>query len=427
MGYPLDRVELPSGALLFAEGDLGEAAYLIQSGEIEIFVAREGADVILARRGPGDIVGEMAVIVRGKRSAAARTVSDCVLLVVTEPQISGRLEHADPILRMCFRVVADRYLQMASLLRNVNGDNPTARTQPVSLPEFQAAIGALSVEADLRRALQSDELVFYFQPIVRLATQRLAGFEALIRWRHPKRGLVEPDEFIPVVESSGFVVEITKWCLGQAAKIIPQILAAAAPNTTGAEPLYLSINISGHDLLDPSFNARVAETLERSGVPPASLKLEVTESTLLKDPARAADSLKACRELGVEAAIDDFGAGYSSLSYVSKLPMAMLKIAPSFVLSMALDPTTRKIIQLILRLADELGIPVVAEGIEETSEAIALMEMGCAFGQGYLFGRPAPLSQTLDLIRCWTSLNTRLPPRRVPTRRNILASPLPIG
>jgi EAL domain-containing protein (putative c-di-GMP-specific phosphodiesterase class I) len=421
MGYPLDRVELPSGALLFAEGDLGDAGYLIQSGEIEIFVTRDGADVTLARRGPGEIVGEMAVIVRGKRSASARTISACALLVITEPQISGRLEHADPILRMCFRVVADRYMQMASLLTNVNGDNPTARTQPVSLPEFQAAIGALSVEADLRRALQADELVLYFQPIVRLATQRLAGFEALIRWRHPKHGMVAPDEFIPVVESSGFVVEITRWCLDRAAKILPQMLAAAAPNTMGTEPLYLSINVSGHDLADPSFRARIADMLERSGVAAKSLKLEVTESTLLKDPARAADSLKACRDLGVEAALDDFGTGYSSLSYISKLPVSVLKIAPSFVLSMALDPTTRKIVQLILRLADELGIPVVGEGIEETSEAIALMEMGCAFGQGYLFGRPAPLSQTLDLIRCWTSLNSKAPPRRLPARRSVLA------
>jgi diguanylate cyclase len=401
MGHPLDRIELPAGTLLFAEGDSGDAAYLIQSGEIEIFASRKGADLRLARRGPGDIVGELAVIVRDRRSASARVLSDCVLLVVTKSQIDARIANADPVLRMCLGIVTDRYLQTASQLKRINGARPTARTQPVSKPEFQGAIETLSMDADLRRALKADELVLFFQPIVRLDNHRLVGFEGLARWRHPKRGLVPPDHFIPIAEASGLIVEITSWLLGQAAAAIPKITESGLRNLPATDPLFLSVNVSGRDLVETRFENRIAEMLDASGIQAGAIKIEVTESTLMKDPVKAAKIIGACRNLGVEVAIDDFGTGHSSLNYLSKLPMSAIKIAPSFVQSMAIDPTTLKIIQMVLRLAEKLHIKVIAEGIEAASEATALLEMGCGFGQGYLFGRPAPLGQTLDLIRNW--------------------------
>jgi diguanylate cyclase len=416
MGYPLDRIEAPAGTLLFAEGDSGGAAYLIQSGEVEIFATRDGVDLILARRGPGELIGEMAIIVRGRRSAAARVVSDCVLLVVTREQIAHRVANADPVLRLCFGVVTDRYAQTASLLEQLNGPLPIARPQPAALPEFHSAIATLSVEADLRRAIKANELVPYFQPIIRFGTQRIVGFEALARWRHPERGLLMPDEFIPIAESSGLIVDITTWCLEQAAIAIPKMAEAATQNPSGTEPLFLNINVSCDDLVKTPFATRVAEMLDSSGVAPESLKIEVTESTLMKNPDKAAESLEACLKLGVTAAIDDFGTGYSSLAYLTKLPISEIKIATSFVRAMADDPPTQKVIKMVLRLAEELDLPVVAEGIEETSEALALMKMGCAFGQGYLFGRPAPMEQTLHLIRHWNATAAIAPQKRIAVR-----------
>jgi EAL domain-containing protein (putative c-di-GMP-specific phosphodiesterase class I) len=401
MEYQLDKIELSAGTLLFAESDSGDAAYLVQSGEIEIFVTRDGSDVSLARRGPGSMVGEMAVIVQGKRSASARVTTDCALLVVTKSQIDERMANIDPIVRLCLDVVIDRYLQSLSMLERLNGARPTARAQPVSMPHFQAAIGALSSEADLRRGLHEGELELFFQPIVRLSTLRLTGFEGLARWRHPKRGMVPPSEFIPIAESSGFIVEITDWCLQQAISAIPRFLEAGSRNIHEIESLTLSINVSGRDLVETPFDQRIGEVLSASSVPPECLKIEVTESTLLRDPAVAARRLEACRNLGVRIAIDDFGTGYSSLSYLNNLPVSAIKIAPPFVQSMGVDATTLRIIQLILRLSDQLGLPVVAEGIEHQSEARALEDMGCALGQGYLFGRPASLEQTLTLIRNW--------------------------
>ncbi len=424
MSYSLDRIELPAGATLFAEGDVGDTAYLIQTGEIEITAAHAGA-AGLSRLGPGDIAGETALIAPGKRTASARAATDCVLLVVARSQIERRLANADPALRMCMELIADRYLQTAAALAQLDGGRLVAR--PRATPRFRSAVDALSLEADLKRALKAGELVPYFQPIIRFGTRRLAGFEALARWRHPQRGLLPPDDFIPLAEASGLIVEITNWCLEQAARVIPQMAEAALHNVASTENLFLSINVSAADLVETPFAARVAQMLNSSGVPSDTFKVEVTESALMKDPDRAAASLEACRKLGVLASIDDFGTGYSSLAYLTKLPVTEIKLAQSFVRSMAYDPPTQKIINMVLKLADALDLPVVAEGIEETTEAVALMDMGCAFGQGYLFGRPAPLDQTLHLIRYWSAERAIAPPRRMiargPRARDRAASP----
>jgi EAL domain-containing protein (putative c-di-GMP-specific phosphodiesterase class I) len=356
------------------------------------------------------MAGETALIAPGKRTASARALTDCVLLIIARSQIESRLAKADPILRMCMALITQHYLRAAP--ERPDDVRPLASPGP----QFPSAIEALSVEADLRQALKSGELVPYFQPIVRFGAQRLIGFEALARWRHPLRGLLMPDDFIPVAEASGVIVDLTSWCLEQAAMAIPKMAEAALHNVAATEPLVLSINVSGADLVETPFASRVAQTLDSSGIPGDSLKVEVTESTLMKDPDRASASLEACRKLGVRAAIDDFGTGYSSLAYLTKLPVTEIKLAQSFVRSMAYDPPTQKIIKMVLKLADELELPVVAEGIEETTEAVTLMDMGCAFGQGYLFGRPAPLEQTLHLIRYWNAERAIAPPRRMIAR-----------
>jgi diguanylate cyclase len=377
-------------------------AYLILSGHIEIFLIREGLEVVLATRGPGEIVGEMAIIDSHPRSASARIVADCELVLITADQIGHRLAETDPILRMCLGVVIARYREMVAMIDS--GDRrqePRKAAEPTKDLEF--AIGTLSVESELRRALKRDELELFFQPIVRLSTQRLAGFEALLRWRHPTRGLIAAGEFIPIAEASGLIVDITAWCLDQVGRTFPVIMAAALQNVGAVEPLFMSVNISAHDLARESFVASVAKMLEISGIASRSIKLEVTESVLLKDPAKAVAALEACRQLGLTVAIDDFGTGYSSLSYLTSLPIATIKIDRSFVHSMTQAAASRKVIQMILRLAEELDIPVIAEGVEIEGEEDVLAGLGCAFGQGYWFGRPAALEQTIELTRRWRS------------------------
>jgi diguanylate cyclase len=401
MDASLDRIAVPAGTLLFAEGDAGSSAYLIDSGRIEIFLVREGREVILAVRGPGEIVGEMAIIDSRPRSASARVAADCDLTIITAEQIAHRITQTDPILRMCLGVVIAKYRETVAMIDQ--GDRrQSPRGDSLSSPgDFQSALSTLSLESELRRALRNDELELFFQPIVRLPSRRLAGFEALLRWRHPTRGLVAPGAFIPIAEASGLIVDITDWCLTRVGQSFPEIVKAALHNVVAVDPLFMSVNISGHDLARESFLGSVTAMLSQSGIEPGGIKLEVTESVLMKDPLGAVAALEACRKLGLTIALDDFGTGYSSLSYLSTLPIATLKIDRSFISAMTHAPASRKIIQMILRLAEELAIPVVAEGIEEPHQEQTLAELGCAFGQGYLFGRPAPLDQTLALTRQW--------------------------
>ncbi|KQT18880.1 cyclic nucleotide-binding protein [Methylobacterium sp. Leaf399] len=400
------RLTLPTGSVLFEEGEVGRAAYLVMDGEIEIFLRREGGEVRLATRGAGEIVGEMALLDAGPRSASARVARDCSLIPVTDDQIQHRIAQLDPILRMCLGVVMARYRDMLAMVNRTTLPHPepsraaAPADQPVHSTQMQAAIGQLVMERELRRALDEGELVLFFQPIVRLDSGRFAGFEALMRWRHPERGLIPPLAFIPVAEASGLIVEITRWALAEVGRVMPEIMLAALQNPQAVEGVpFVSVNVSGHDLALISFPAMVAEMLATSGMAPESLKLEITESILMQDPRAAADALTRCRDTGMGIAIDDFGTGYSSLSYLSTLPITTLKVDRAFVQAMLGDPRSRKIVQTILRLADELAIPVVAEGIEIPAEAEALTAMGCAFGQGYLFGRPVPLAETLALVR----------------------------
>jgi EAL domain-containing protein (putative c-di-GMP-specific phosphodiesterase class I) len=416
MEASLDRIAVSAGTLLFGEGDIGSCAYLISSGRLEIFLAREGHDVVLATRGRGEIVGEMAIIDNRPRSASVRVLEDSELLAVTAEQIAHRIAETDPILRMCLGVVIARYRETLAMLDAASAGRVAPDGAPASCDEFKSALNALSVESELRRALQRDEFELFFQPIVRLPTRRLAGFEALLRWRHPSRGLVEPGEFIPIAEASGLIVEMTAWTLMQVGRVFPAIQAAGLRNAGAVDPLFMSVNISSHDLARPTFVDAVARALEGASVAASNIMLEITESVLMKEPLRAIAALRACRELGLGIAIDDFGTRYSSLSYLSALPITTIKIDRSFVRSMTQEPTSRKIIQMILRLAEELDRPVVAEGIEYAHEERLLADFGCAFAQGYLFGRPAPLEQTLALARAWQASDQE-PPAKLASRK----------
>jgi EAL domain-containing protein (putative c-di-GMP-specific phosphodiesterase class I) len=408
MTAPLDSIRLPAGALLFAEGEAGSCAYLVNRGCIEIYLSRDDGEVILGSSGPGEIIGEMAILDNRPRSASARVIADCELVLISAKQIAYRIAESDPILQMLLKIVLTRYRETLERINEGTSREARMSAQP-PVDGFAAQLGTLALESELRRALQNDEFELFFQPIVRLPSRRLAGFEALLRWRHPSRGYVSPGEFIPIAEACGLIVEITDWCLGQVGRIFPEIMTAALHNVAEVEPLFLSLNVSGYDLVRASFVGAVTAMLQTSGIEPGSIKLEVTESVLMKQPEKAMATLEALQGLGLGIAIDDFGTGYSSLSYLSSLPITTIKIDQSFVRSMTRKPASRKIIHMILRLAEELDIPVVAEGIEQAEEERMLADFGCSFGQGYLFSKPLPLAETLMLTRHWRSLDRGSP------------------
>jgi diguanylate cyclase (GGDEF)-like protein/PAS domain S-box-containing protein len=258
-------------------------------------------------------------------------------------------------------------------------------TQRFFDPDMQAAVSNRSaLEADLRRGLQDKELVLYYQPIVD-AKGRLQGAEALVRWKHPRRGLVSPAEFIPLAEQTGLILPLGHWVLEAACA---QLVAWSRSTLT--RQFFLSVNVSVRQFRQPDFVERVLGVLNASGANPERLKLELTESLLLADVEDIIARMEYLRRFGVGFSLDDFGTGYSSLSYLKRLPLDQLKIDQSFVRDLQTDPNDAAIVRTILALADSLDLAVVAEGVETTGQLEFLQRHGCKSFQGYLFGRPMP-------------------------------------
>ena len=241
----------------------------------------------------------------------------------------------------------------------------------------------LSLLSGLRRAVDHGELRLYLQPKVSLDEARVVGAEALVRWHHPKRGLVPPMEFIPFAEQTGFIRTLTAWVAAESLRTWRVL------NDMGL-PLALSVNLSTRDLMDPDLPQKFGALLDAHGVPAEALCLEITESAIMDDPARALQTLERLNAMGFHLSIDDFGTGYSSLAYLKRLPVDELKIDKSFVMQMTRDSDDAKIVRSTIDLAHNLGLSVVAEGVETPAVWRTLRSLDCDLAQGYLIGRPMP-------------------------------------
>jgi diguanylate cyclase (GGDEF)-like protein len=248
----------------------------------------------------------------------------------------------------------------------------------------------LSLFGQLRRALETGELVLHYQPKLELITDDVVGVEALVRWQHPERGLVGPDEFIPIAEQTGLMRQLT-------AHVLDRALAQAAEWAAEGLSLRMAVNVSARDLHDPRFVDLVRDALDRAGVSPGMVELEITERVVMADPANGMETLHALARLGVRLSLDDFGTGYSSLAYLKRLPVTELKIDKSFVLRMDVDADDATIVRSTIDLAHGLGLAVVAEGVETLQSMQRLTELGCDAAQGYLLSRPLPAEQ----LRHW--------------------------
>jgi len=336
---------------------------------------------------------EFAVLLEdiGGRDLALQVAQRILDTLAAPLQVAGR--EIDPSVSIGIAIGDGNYLVADELLRDA--DIALYRAKELGRKRFmlfdetlaRTAIDVLSMEGDLRTALRNGEFEPYFQPFCRLSDGEIVGYEALVRWNHPREGVLAPASFLRVAQDSG-QIEAIDWRVFEAACGAIRRLPQAAP--------FLTINVSALHLQHADFDRRLVRLLERTGFDPTHLVIEVTEGSLLDDPERVRATLERLRGLGIGAALDDFGTGYSSLSYLHSLPLRMLKIDRSFV--HALDegmPATTTVVGAILALARALGIQVIAEGIETQAQRSALLRMGCEFGQGYLLGRPAPLEQWL--------------------------------
>jgi len=262
--------------------------------------------------------------------------------------------------------------------------------------EASQARRRFSIETELRRALDKDELKLFYQPLIDLKSGQVAGFEALARWTHEDRGEISPTEFIPVAEESGLILTLGRWAMDKAA----QTLADWDKSNGAAIPAYVAVNLSAIQVARDNIAEVVAAALRSSGLAGSRLTLELTESSIVQDPGRAQRVFEALKALDATVAMDDFGTGYSSLAYLQRLPIDVLKIDRSFVTGMMVDPDSVAIVRAVLSLADALGMSTTAEGIETVELATTLATLGCASGQGYYFAKPLEADAALDFWKC---------------------------
>jgi diguanylate cyclase (GGDEF)-like protein len=249
-----------------------------------------------------------------------------------------------------------------------------------------------SIETELRRALDKDQLKLFYQPLIDLKSGNVAGFEALARWTHEERGEISPTEFIPVAEESGLILQLGRWAMDKAA----HTLAGWDADVGETLPLYFAVNLSAIQVARDNISQVVESALKSSGLGGDRLTLELTESSIVQDPARAIRVFEALKALDTTVAMDDFGTGYSSLAYLQRLPIDILKIDRSFVSGMMVDPDSVAIVRAVLSLAEALGMSTTAEGIETVELATTLATLGCASGQGYYFSGPLEDHAALD-------------------------------
>ena len=427
-----------AGEWVFHEGNSGDCAYLVESGEVQIVLERGSELIPLVCYGKGSLFGEMSIIGDQPRSASAFAQSDCKLRKISREQINRRLDQADPILKVCMsvlighlkkslakydqdqstepelsldeklRLAADRAVLPSKQVKNddqsaasqAKPNTPVVKADPIASAMFEQALFTINLENDLDKAIRDEELVLFYQPIIEANTGRLAGFEALMRWIHPERGMISPGDFIPVAERSGQMVAMTQWAVKQACKDLSEMrnlfLSSMDLSANVSENMFMSVNFSSRDFLDADLMDKVQELLQTYDLPKNSLKIEVTESVLVSSPKEVTNALNNCRDHGASVAIDDFGTGYSSLSYLQTLPADTLKIDQAFIRPMHEDERHMALVESIIHLAQRLDMVTVAEGVETEQDAQALASLQCDYLQGYYFARPMP---AVDVIR----------------------------
>ncbi|MES0872557.1 EAL domain-containing protein [Sinimarinibacterium thermocellulolyticum] len=391
---------LEPGEVLFRTGDIGHEAYLIESGAVEIYVDRPEGRRVLALLGADDLFGELALIGDQTRTACARAATATRLSVITHDLLHDQLERAAPLLRHLLRVTLAR---CRSNLRMIgDGENPAPTsiapaTEPGSVGSL--ALTRLRLERAIAEAIEREELELFYQPIVRLGGGHVVGFEALARWRRSDGTLVPPGEFIWVLEDSKLILEFGRWVIRKAAADLRKLDAHHQPIRVDDEPLFCSVNLSVRQFGDPELLPVLRAALADHALQAGQLRLEITESGLLNNLNAALELIEQCRALGCRVVVDDFGTGYSSLWYLHSLPVDGLKLDRAFLQDSTRSDRGLRIVRAVGRLAADLDMSAIAEGIETPEQAAICHDLGLDYGQGYYFGRAVPLAQAQALLR----------------------------
>jgi EAL domain-containing protein (putative c-di-GMP-specific phosphodiesterase class I)/CRP-like cAMP-binding protein len=404
------RCFYPKGTILFHEDDDRNCAYIIEKGEVEISVIKEGKKVPLVRLGEGEVFGESALLGAGKRTATAIATRDCEVFRIFPAILRDRIMQLDPLVGLLMSLLVNRYRQWRYISPDLAAEVNLVDSESEDLKliekaddflndlnvQKEMALKELRMAQEIVEAVAKNELGPYIQPIVSLSDQRLIGFEALIRWHHPKKGMISPIEFIPVAERTNIVWQLDMMMLHKVCRMVNDVQKAAG---NIGRKLYVSVNLSGVHFDSEDFAQQIIDIVRESGVDPAQIVLEITESALMGNPAIAESVLRTLKSHGLTIALDDFGTGYSSLSYLHKFSIDILKIDRSFVNDIHnKNSKSFDVVRAIVSLAKTFGLSIVAEGVEYEEDISTLNSLGCDNGQGYFFSKPMPIEDALKFV-----------------------------
>jgi diguanylate cyclase len=423
MDLLIDPTIIKPREYLFKDGDPGDCAYIIESGKVEILLDRDGVEVVVATLSKGDIIGELSIIDRLPRIGSARAIVATEVTEIPFDYLSEKIEQSDPTVRMFLRIIMARYRDLNTRLKtvatslasiSVKGelDEPlsttmelenvttlytdlqnridSAVTGPSHLnSELAVSEGTLEFakvmvieEKLLRKAVENQEFVLHYQPIIELAGNKMVGCEALVRWNHPSGELVPPSLFISQMEKNNLIIDMGYWIAEQACRFQNRVYDEFRYN------FFVAINLSGKQFYDQMLVPKLTEIMQRTGARRNRIEFEITESILIESPEFISGALHELKESGAGLALDDFGTGYSGFSNLHQLPFDKLKIDRAFISSMSGGSKSKQIVKSMINMSSDLGMTVVAEGIELRSDVDILREYQATYGQGFYFSRP---------------------------------------
>lgn len=379
------RRQFLANQVIFQQGSLDQVAFLIESGRVEISTQAASGKVVIAVINAGEVFGELALISQQPRTATAIAFEDTILETITPQRLNQMIDHADPLLSTLLKGSLGRFIWTQRYMLKHTTTKSTVSLQKQAQAEIET-------EAEIAQSILKNEFIIYYQPIICTKYRKIAGFEALIRWQHPERGLLSPANFIELAEQTGQIVNLGLFALQQALSDLEKLQILTN------NPLFMSVNLSGRQLLQSEAVQALRQAIAVSSIPTERIKLEITESLLVDDPSFATLVLNHLKADGVQLAIDDFGTGYSCLSYLHLYPLDTLKVDRSFVSDMLQDERRMRVVKAIVGLARDLHMNIVAEGVETTAERDAVIELNCDYIQGYLMAKPMSLVDAAELL-----------------------------
>lgn len=392
-----DREVFQGQELVFQWGDPGDSAYVIEEGCVEVFSGHGPEQRRIAILTEGAMFGEVALLDRLPRTASVRALVPTRLIRIDRSHVEELLLRSDSVIQYLMHLLLTRFrsthdaagLQQQRIAADTRDDNTPAADSAVDM--HKAAIRTLSLAQDLSDAIDRQQLELFYQPLIAFDGLTVVGFEALIRWRHPSLGLINPAEFIPLAEKTGLIHRIGQWVLHRAVADWAELRPFCISNDRHKP--FMSINLSAPELAGGNIVVAVQACLAQHSMAPEELRIELTETIIIQNMDDVAASLHRLRALGIGIALDDFGTGYAGLDYLQALPFTCLKIDKTFVQQVRQSERSLHIVKAALELARSIGLSTIAEGIEDAEIGAQLSALGCSHAQGYHYGKPMPKQQ----------------------------------